>query len=116
MRESPCVEIVADVDARLDYLLRDYAYLGADGAALAARFDLLHGLQSNETLARWKQWAVDGDLAALFRELMTLHYDPLYARSQHGNFLRLATASRIEAASLDEDCFARLAERIVLMT
>lgn len=116
MRGSPCIEIVADVDTRLAYLLRDYAYLGADGAALAARFDLLHGLQSNDTLARWKAWAVGGDLAALFRELMTLHYDPLYARSQHGNFLRLAQAAKVDARSLDDDQFARLADQIVLMT
>jgi len=116
MRASPCVEIVADVDARLDYLLRDYAYLGDDAPALAARFDLLHGLQSNETLARWKQWAVEHDLAALFRELMTLHYDPLYARSQNGNFLKLASAAKIDTTSLDEDHIGRLADRIIAMT
>ena len=115
MRESPCVEIVADVDARLAYLLRDYAYLGDDGAGLAARFDQLHGLQSNETIARWKQMAVAHDLAALFRELMTLHYDPLYARSQHGNFPRLATAVKVDTDSLAEDRLATLAARIVAL-
>jgi tRNA 2-selenouridine synthase len=113
MRESPCVDIVADVDARLDYLLRDYAYLGDDAQALAARLDQLHGLQSNETIARWKQWAVAHELAPLFRELMTLHYDPLYARSQHGNFRELANAVRIDTDSLAEDRLAALAARIV---
>lgn len=113
MRESPCVEIVAGVDARLDYLLHDYAYLGDDGAALAARFDLLHGLHSNETIARWKQWAVDHDLAALFGELMVMHYDPLYAHSQNGNFLRLREAVRIDVGRLAPDDMPQIATRIM---
>ena len=112
MRGSPCVEIVADVDVRLAYLLDDYAYLGDDGAALAERFDLLHGLQSNETVARWKRWAVEHDLAALFRELMTMHYDPLYARSQNGNFLRLREAVRIAVQRLAPEDIPAIAAHI----
>jgi tRNA 2-selenouridine synthase len=112
MRASPCVEIVADVDARLDYLLRDYAYLGDDVEGLAAKIASLHGLQSNETLARWQQWARDHALAPLFRELMTLHYDALYARSQNGNFMRLADAVRVPVATLDEDGILDVARRI----
>ncbi len=113
MRASPCIEIVADVDARLAYLLRDYAYLGDDAEGLAARLASLHGLQSNETLQRWQGWARARDLSPLFRELMTGHYDPLYARSQHGNFLRLADAIRIDAARLDVDDMTPLARRVV---
>ncbi|MEO8938373.1 MAG: tRNA 2-selenouridine(34) synthase MnmH [Burkholderiaceae bacterium] len=112
MRDSPCVEIVAGVGARLAYLLRDYAYLGDDAAGLAAKLATLHGLQSNETLARWRTWALAHELSPLFRELMTEHYDPLYARSQHGNFLRLHDAVRIEAASLEPDDMTALATRI----
>jgi tRNA 2-selenouridine synthase len=113
MRASPCVEIVAGIDARLDYLLRDYAYLGDDGDALAGKLASLHGLQSNETLARWKTWANGHTLRPLFRELMTMHYDPLYARSQNGNFLRLADAVRVDVPRLDADDMAAIAERIV---
>ena len=113
MRASPCVELVADVDARLAYLLRDYAYLGDDAEGLAARLASLHGLQSNETLVRWQQWAREHALSPLFRELMTEHYDPLYQRSQHGNFLRLRDATRLDVASLQPHDIAALADRIV---
>jgi tRNA 2-selenouridine synthase len=113
MRASPCIEIVASTGARLDYLMRDYVYLGDDGDALAAKLATLNGLQSNETLARWKTWAAEYALRPLFHELMTMHYDPLYGRSQHGNFLRLADAVRIEAPRLDVDDMAAIAERII---
>jgi tRNA 2-selenouridine synthase len=115
MRASPCVEIAAGVDARLDYLLRDYAYLGDDAEGLAAKIASLHGLQSNETLARWQAWAREHALAPLFRELMTEHYDPLYARSQHGNFLRLRDAERVEVARLASADMQSIAARIAAL-
>ena len=112
MRASPCVELVVGRDARLAYLLRDYAYLGDDAEALAAKLASLHGLQPNETLARWQQWAHERALEPLFRELMDSHYDPLYARSQNGNFLRLKDATRIEVERLDPSDMPVVADRI----
>ena len=112
LRASPCIEIVASPEARLDYLLRDYVYLGDDGPRLAETLGQLHGLQANETIARWQAWAVAGELRPLFAELMALHYDPLYARSQNGNYQRLKEARQVEAASLDEAALVVLATRI----
>jgi hypothetical protein len=43
---------------------------------------------------------------------MTLHYDPLYARSQRGNFSRLQTASRVEADTLTASAIDDLAARV----
>jgi tRNA 2-selenouridine synthase len=112
MRASPCIELVASPEARLEYLLRDYAYLGDDPEALIAKLEQLHGLQSNETLARWKDWARDRTLAPLFDELMRAHYDPLYARSQNGNFLRLRDATRVPVDRLAADDMPGIAARI----
>ena len=112
MRASACIELVASPETRLAYLLRDYAYLGDEPEALAAKIAQLHGLQSNETLAHWQAWARSGDLAPLFDGLMRQHYDPLYARSQNGNFLRLRDARRIEVERLDQDDMAEIAARI----
>ena len=113
LRESPCIEIVATPEARVAYLLRDYAYLGDDPEALAAKIAQLHGLQSNETITRWQAWARNHELAPLFSELMSMHYDPLYARSQHGNYLRLASAARFKTPGLDEHQVRALAKTIV---
>ncbi|MEX8504387.1 tRNA 2-selenouridine(34) synthase MnmH [Leptothrix ochracea] len=102
LRTSPCVRIDAPLDARLDLLLRDYASLGDDPQALADKLATLHGLQANDTLERWRAWALDRDLAPLFQELMTLHYDPLYARSQPGYLKGWAQAQTITVERLDE--------------
>ena len=109
MRASPCIELVASPETRLDYLLRDYAYLGDEPEALVARLATLHGLQSNATIARWIEWARARQLAPLFRDLMTAHYDPLYARSQDRSFPGLKTARRIGVERLALEDMPRIA-------
>ncbi|MDR2925935.1 MAG: tRNA 2-selenouridine(34) synthase MnmH [Azoarcus sp.] len=112
MRTAPCVEIHATREARLAYLLDDYAWLGDNPDALAAKLERLRGLIDNATLDRWQVWAHERKLPELFRELIERHYDPLYARSQHKNFRRLGIAQRLEANDLTEEAFKRLAEEV----
>ena len=112
MRASPCLEVSAPLAARLDYLLRDYAYLGDDRAALAQRLGQLQGLHPNETLQRWQAWAREGALAPLFEALMVTHYDPAYARSQGSHYAQVGQAERLELAQLDEASLRALAQRL----
>ena len=113
MRVSRCVAIEATREARLAFLVRDYAYLGDDTADLERKIGLLKGLQSNETIARWTDLAARRELPALFGELIDLHYDPLYHRSQNRNFVRFAEAPVFTAADLSPDGVARLAKDIL---
>jgi tRNA 2-selenouridine synthase len=112
LRASECVDIVVPRAARVDYLLRDYAWLGEHRATLVALIAQLKGLQSNATLERWTKWAQAGEGEPLVEELLEMHYDPQYAKSQHGNFLRLREARRVEAAALGDDDVAALARHI----
>jgi len=98
MREAACIEVVADVPSRLDYLLRDYAYLGDDRDALAGQLAKLKELQGKAVVERWREWALAGELPQLFGELMTLHYDPHYERSQARHFRQWPTRERVTAA------------------
>lgn len=113
VRASPCVTIEASRATRLDFLLRDYAWLGDDPAGLQASLARLKGLQSNETLTRWHAWAGAGALAELFAELIDLHYDPLYRRSQSQNYARLDSAQRLETDRLDDAGIDELAAAIL---
>lgn len=113
MRASPCIEIDATHEARLAYLLRDYAYLGDDPEALAGKLGLLKEMQGKETVERWQQWARAGDLAPLFAELMTLHYDPHYRRSQERHFETWSQRRVVPAADLSEAGIAALAEAVL---
>jgi tRNA 2-selenouridine synthase len=112
MRASPCLEIDATPAARLDFLLRDYAYLGDDGAALADKFDALRPLHGKEVISRWQDWARQSQLAPLFSELTALHYDPLYARSQAQHFHQWAQRRTVQAEALDEAGIAQLARQL----
>ncbi|MBN8489727.1 MAG: tRNA 2-selenouridine(34) synthase MnmH [Burkholderiales bacterium] len=112
MRQSRCIELQAPVAARLAYLLQDYAYLGDDRAALVRQLGLLRGLHANTTIDQWQAWAQAGELAPLFEALMVQHYDPAYARSQRGDFLRLAEAEQHPLASLDDAALRVLAKQL----
>jgi len=112
MREAPVIEVAASPQARLDYLLRDYAYLGDEPEALAAQLGKLKEMQGKETVSRWQQWALAGELSLLFEELMSLHYDPHYQRSQERHFRQWAARRSVEAGALDDAGIAGLAGRI----
>jgi tRNA 2-selenouridine synthase len=109
MRDAPCIEIFATQEARLAYLLDDYAYLGEAPAALSGNLERLRGFIDNATLNRWQAWAHDRNLPELFRELLARHYDPLYARSQHKHFRQLSNAKQLTAGDLSEETFRALA-------
>lgn len=113
MRAAPLVEVQATSDARLAYLLRDYVDLGEDREALAALMAHFKEVQGKETVARWQGWAREGDLAALFAELMALHYDPHYQRSQSRHFARWGERSGVAAGDLSEAALPGLAQRLL---
>ncbi len=113
MRASPCLEIAAPFEARVDFLLGDYAYLGADGAALAARLEPLKAMHGKETVGRWQEWALRSDLLPLFKELTSLHYDPLYARSQAMHFHQWAGREQVPTSALDGGAIEHLADALM---
>ena len=100
MRAAPCIEIEASAEARLDFLLRDYAYLGDDAELLAMQLGKLKEMRGKETVSRWQAWALSGALSPLFAELMALHYDPLYDRSQTSHFQQWPERSKVAVADL----------------
>ena len=102
LQRAPRVQVEVPFAARLALVLQDYAWLGRDPQALALRLSALRGLQSNDTLARWQDWAQAGRLPELFAELMTHHYDPLYRRSQERTAAgRVLPVTALDAAGLD---------------
>jgi tRNA 2-selenouridine synthase len=106
IRGAPVLRIEAPLAARVEFLLQDYDYAVADPAWLLERLQHLKELQSGETLARWQALVLAGDFPTLVEELLTLHYDALYQRSQARNYNSFAAAScyatdRLDAASLD---------------
>ncbi len=113
IRQAPGLRIDAALDARVEFLLRDYDYAVADPAWLLERLDHLKGLQSNETLAHWQALIAAGDFPALVTELLAKHYDPLYQRSQERNYDSFDASTRYAADRLDATALDQLAAEIL---
>lgn len=116
MRSSPCLTLDAPREARIEFLLRDYAYLGDHPQALKYKIDAMRTVQSNDTLAKWKVLADAGDLRTLFGEFIDHHYDPLYRRSQNHNFPGFADSAVFATDDLSSDSLQLLASRILRET
>ncbi|MEK7737333.1 MAG: tRNA 2-selenouridine(34) synthase MnmH, partial [Pseudomonadota bacterium] len=116
IRAAPSLRIEATVAARVEFLLRDYAYFLADPRWLIGKLEHLRGLQSSETLARWTALVEAGAFPELVGELLELHYDPLYQRSQAMNYASFDAAAKIETNDLSPAGIERLAEKILADT
>lgn len=90
IRNASCCHVEATLPARIDFLLTDYAYALSDTGWLRERLSHLRGLHSNDTLLRWDAMAQSGEFAPLVSELLSLHYDSLYQRSQGAHYTNLA--------------------------
>ncbi|WP_068639173.1 tRNA 2-selenouridine(34) synthase MnmH [Thauera butanivorans] len=115
MRRAPCIAIEASREARLEFLVHDYAYLGDDIARLRANIDRLAQLQSRKTIEHWHALAEARALPELFGEFIDLHYDPLYRRSQHGNYAGFGDAPQLETDDLSPAGIDALAQRILAL-
>jgi tRNA 2-selenouridine synthase len=113
IRGAPGLRIDASLPARVDFLLHDYDYAIADPAWLIERLGHLKGLQSNETLERWQTLIAVKDFPSLVEELLTLHYDPLYERSQASNYNSFAAAKRYATERLDAAALNQIAAEIL---
>ena len=116
MRQSPVVEVRATSAARLAFLLRDYAYLGDDAEGLSLKLGYLKELQGRERVERWQGWAMEGCLPPLFDELMRLHYDPQYERSQSKHFVQWAQRQVVESADLTQRGIDVLAQQVAALS
>jgi tRNA 2-selenouridine synthase len=111
IRGSPGLRVEASLPARVEFLLRDYDYALTDTPWLIERLDRLQGLQSTETLERWRELIAARDFATLVAELLTLHYDPQYQRSHARNSVEASSCYRTER--LDGAALDRLATEIL---
>ena len=112
IREAQCCMVEATTAARVSFLLEDYDYYLRSPSLLKERLAKLHGLQSNETLARWDGLIDAGDWPRLVEELLTNHYDPLYRRSQGDHYAGAGTGQRFATADLSAAGITALAEAI----
>ena len=86
MRASPCLNLRLPVDERVALLLEDYAYFVRNKDHFCERLDVLAEFRGKVVVAGWKEKVRADDFAPVVRDLLTLHYDPVYLQSMERNF------------------------------
>ena len=106
MHRSPVVNLVAPMPARVKLWREDYPHFAANPVAMVQKLEPLKPLVGKETLAQWMDLATCGKVAELFESVMSLHYDPCYARSTRHNYGVAVEGRVMELASLDQPALA----------
>ena len=95
IRAAPCIHLELGLERRVALLMQEYDFFVRDTEGFCARLDALRALRGHETVDRWQAAARAGRTAAVVRELLTQHYDPIYLQSMRRNF------SGIDSPSLE---------------
>ncbi len=93
MRTAPCVWLELALEQRVALPIADYGFFVADPDAFCARLDALRAVRGNGVVAAWQESVRAGCSAEVVRELLTLHYDPVYLQSLRRNFAGLASSA-----------------------
>lgn len=113
MHKSPCVSIEAPKEARIKFLIEDYAHFLNNPTLLTARLSLLVELHGHEVINRWCEMVKKSEWSLLVGELLTQHYDPAYKRSSGIGLEKLGMARVFKIASLDKDTLRNVAEDLI---
>jgi len=113
IRAGACFNVEATVEARVAFLLGDYDYFLQTPDLLGERLASLKAMHSRETMERWQQMIAGAEWPGLVRELLELHYDPLYHRSQDRNFAGYGNPATFASDDLSAQGVASLAAQIV---
>jgi tRNA 2-selenouridine synthase len=109
VRAAPCIRLETPQRLRVELLLDEYPHYLADVPALCERLARLTALHGRRTIERWAAAAAAGDWDTLVAELLTLHYDPTYARAIERNFAQVAGAILATPSGIGEAEFHTLA-------
>mgnify|MGYP001027455431 CR=1 FL=1 len=79
--QSPRVELNSTLEARVEFLLKDYPSWQAQPQQLIQQLNNLRSRHSNAVVDQWIDWIHAGQFAELVSDLLVRHYDPTY---RHG--------------------------------
>lgn len=113
IRQSECIAIESDMQARVKLLMEDYAHFLQDTDLLNRALAPLLELHGHKIIEQWQEMAAQGAWPLLVADLLSRHYDPAYQRSTSNNFPRLKDAQRLQLGILDEASLALAAQQLI---
>ena len=113
MRASPLLNLQLGEDERVALLLEDYDFFVKDIAFFCERLAALTEARGKATVQDWQARACSGDVASVVRELLLLHYDPVYLQSMHRNFTQYKTARQLSPLDRSMTAMTALARSLL---
>ena len=113
MRASPCLNLVLEDDQRVALLLEDYDFFVQNTEQFCERLEALSEIRGKAMVQGWQGLARAGNIEPVVRELLTLHYDPVYLQSMQRNFRAFGQARSVAPRSYATAAFAELAQQLV---
>ena len=92
MRESPCIDLRLPDAERVALLLEDYDFFVKDPGFFCQRLQALTELRGKAVVDDWIEKVKAGRTSEVVLELLTQHYDPMYAQSIERNFKQYSNA------------------------
>ena len=86
MRASPCIDLQLNNPERVSLLLEDYDFFVQDPVHFCDRLQALVELRGKGVVDGWVEKVAAGKTPEVVLELLTQHYDPMYAASIKRNF------------------------------
>ncbi len=113
MRASPCIDLRLGDEERVALLLEDYDFFVKDPAAFCERLEALTELRGKQVVSGWTGKVRAGHTSEVVLELLTGHYDPMYAQSIARNFTRFAQARPLVLRDRSPDALAQAARTLM---
>lgn len=92
MRQSPCIDLQLTDAERVALLLEDYDFFVTDSEHFCRRLEALTELRGKAVVGGWIDRVQQGQTPDVVLELLTQHYDPMYAQSIERNFSQFGHA------------------------
>ena len=92
MRRSPCLHLQLSEEERVKLLLEDYDFFVRDIEFFCNRLGALTEARGKAMVADWQDRSRAGGVAGVVKDLLVLHYDPVYLQSMQRNFTHYAAA------------------------
>lgn len=92
MRRSPCLHLQLSEEERVKLLLEDYDFFVRDIELFCNRLGALTEARGKAMVADWQDRSRAGGVAGVVKDLLVLHYDPVYLQSMQRNFTHYAAA------------------------
>lgn len=103
MRNGSMIRITAPMEERLKVWREDFSHFETDPAALMQKLEHLRPIVGNSAVNRWNELAGQKQVLKVFEELMILHYDPAYERSNRRIYEGSCELPTMEIKSLNHE-------------